>query len=296
MSAVVTSAPPAANQPREREQDPLVAVRGVTKSFGEGADRLTCLESCSFDIPRGKLTMLMGPSGCGKTALINLIAGYEYPDEGSIEIDKTPVTGPGSDRLVVFQETTLFPWMTVYGNVAFGCKVKGMSRAELADKAKHILSKVGLYSFRDRYPSQLSGGMQRRTELARALINDPRLMILDEPFRGLDAMTRELMQEFYLKLFEETGLTTLFVTHELEEAIFMADHLVLLTYKPGKVKEILEVDLPRPRHFSMIADKRYFELHDRAMSLLVEESKKAFEAGSTSAFDVIAGARPVDGG
>jgi NitT/TauT family transport system ATP-binding protein len=271
------------------DQDPLLAVAGVTKGFGDSDERQVCLDNCSFGIARGKLTMLMGPSGCGKTTLINLIAGYEFPDSGSIMLEGSPVRGPGSDRLVVFQETTLFPWMTVYGNVVFGCKVRGLSQSETSERAKHILWKVGLYEFRDRYPSQLSGGMQRRTELARALINDPKVMILDEPFRGLDAMTKELMQEFYLKLFEETVLTTLFVTHELEEAIFMADNLVLLTHKPGRVKEILDVDLPRPRHFSMMASKKFFDLHGYAIGLLVEEGKRVFGAEYASPFDVIPG-------
>ncbi len=268
-------------------QDPLLTVTGVTKGFGDNGERQLCLADCSFDIARGKLTMLMGPSGCGKTTLINLIAGYELPDNGSIKLGGAPVRGPGSDRLVVFQETTLFPWMTVYGNVVFGCKVKGLSQSETNERANHILSKVGLYDFRDRYPVQLSGGMQRRTELARALINDPELMILDEPFRGLDALTKELMQEFYLKLFEETALTTLFVTHELEEAIFMADSLVLLTHKPGHVKEIVDIDLHRPRHVSMMASEKYFDMHGYAMARLVEEAKRAFDAGDVSAFDVI---------
>ena len=265
----------------------LLEVTGVTKGFGESDDRQVCLDNCSFGIARGRLTMLMGPSGCGKTTLINLIAGYEFPDNGFITLEGAPVRGPGSDRLVVFQETTLFPWMTVYGNVIFGCKVKGLSQSETRERAKHMLWKVGLYEFRERYPSELSGGMQRRTELARALIHNPKLMILDEPFRGLDAMTRELMQEFYLKLFEETALTTLFVTHELEEAIFMADNLVLLTHKPGRVKEMLIIDLPRPRHFSMMASKRYFDVHGYAMGLLVEEAKRAFDGGGASAFDAI---------
>jgi NitT/TauT family transport system ATP-binding protein len=265
----------------------LLDVAGVTKYFGEDRERQVCLENCSFGIAPGKLSILMGPSGCGKTTLINLIAGYEFPDSGSIMLEGTSVSGPGSDRLVVFQESALFPWMTVYGNVVFGCKVKGLSPKETRERAKQILSKVGLYEFRERYPSQLSGGMQRRAELARALINDPKLMILDEPFRGLDAMTKELMQEFYLKLFEETTLTTLFVTHELEEAIFMADSLVLLTHKPGRVKEVLDIDLPRPRHFSMMASKQYFDLYGYAMGLLAEESRRAFDAGSLPALDAI---------
>jgi NitT/TauT family transport system ATP-binding protein len=272
---------------RNTGQDRFLSVTRITKGYGEGDERQVCLENCTFSIARGELCTVIGPSGCGKTALINLIAGYGCPHRGPPPRGATPVKEPGSDRMVVFQETTLFPWMTVYGNVAFGCKVKGRARRETEEKTKHILSKVGLYEFRDRYPSQLSGGMQRRTELARALINDPKLMILDEPFRGLDAMTRELMQEFYLKLFEETGLTTLFVTHEVEEAIFMADTLVLLTNKPARVKEILHIDLPRPRHFSMMASKRYFDLHGYAMELLVEEARRAFDAGQASAFDAI---------
>jgi len=257
-------------------QNQLLKVTNVVKGFADGEDHRLALGDCSFDMSRGKLTVLMGPSGCGKTTLINLIAGHEFPDSGSIVMNGTPVTGPSSERLVVFQETTLFPWMTVHGNVVFGCKVRGLSQREINEKAKYILSKVGLYDFREKYPSQLSGGMQRRTELARALINDPKLMLLDEPFRGLDALTRELMQEFYLKLFDETALTTLFVTHELEEAIFMADRLVLLTHKPSRVKEILDIDLPRPRHFSMMASRKYFDLHGYAMGLLVEEARRAF--------------------
>ena len=263
----------------------LLDVAGLTKYFGDGDKRQLCLEGLSFRIAAGKLSMLMGPSGCGKTTLINLIAGYESPDSGSITLGGAPVTGPGSDRLVVSQESTVFTWMTVCGNVVFGCNVQGLSQSETRERTELILSKVGLYEFRDRYPSQLSGGMQRRAELARALINDPKLMIMDEPFRGLDAMTKELMQEFYLKIFEETKLTTLFVTHELEEAIFMADSLVLMTHRPGRVKEIIDVDLPRPRHFSMMASKRYFDLYSYAIGLLTEEARRAFDADVTLAMD-----------
>jgi NitT/TauT family transport system ATP-binding protein len=264
-----------------------VLVDKVTKSFTEDEKVQVCLEECSLSIPASSMTVVMGPSGCGKTSLINLIAGYETPDSGSITIDGKPVAGPGSDRLVVFQETALFPWMTVYKNVSFGCKVKGMSAGEMKDKTEYILQKVGLSDFRDKYPSQLSGGMQRRAELARALINEPKIMILDEPFRGLDAMTRELMQEFYLGLFEESRITTLLVTHELEEAIFMADRLVILTYKPGMVKEVIDIDLERPRHFSVMATKRYQELYNYAIALLFAEARKAFAAGSISAADMV---------
>ncbi|GAB4387618.1 MAG: ABC transporter ATP-binding protein [Thermodesulfovibrionales bacterium] len=272
---------------RRGATDGEVVVDKVTKCFVEDEKAQVCLEDCSLRVPAGSLTVVMGPSGCGKTALINLIAGYDEPDAGTISIGGRRVAGPGPDRLVVFQETALFPWMTVYKNVSFGCRVKGMPAGEIKEKTEYILAKVGLSDFRDKYPSQLSGGMQRRAELARALINEPKLMILDEPFRGLDAMTRELMQEFYLGLFEETRITTLFVTHELEEAIFMADRLVILTYKPGKVKEVIDIDLERPRHFSVMATKRYLDLYNYAIALLFEEARKAFAAGSVSAADMV---------
>jgi len=202
-------------------------------------------------------------------------------------MDGKPVGEPGFDRLVVFQESALFHWMTVYENVIFGCRVRGMPETELKQKAEQILKKVGLFEFRDKYPSHLSGGMQRRAELARAMINDPVIMILDEPFRGLDAMTRELMQEFYVGLFEEFGRTNLFVTHEIDEAIFLADRLVIMTYQPGQVKTEIEIDLPRPRNFKMFASKRFMEIRAEALELLYQEASKAFASGSTAAFDLL---------
>jgi len=264
-----------------------VYVEGVSKIYEKGEDRQVVLEGCTLRVEKGKLSVLMGPSGCGKTVLINLIAGYEKPTAGKVYIDGQPIEGPGYDRMVVFQESALFPWMTVYSNVTFGCRVRGMPEQELKEKAETILKKVGLLEFKDKYPSQLSGGMQRRAELARALINEPKIMILDEPFRGLDAMTRELMQEFYVGLFEEVGRTNLFITHEIDEAIFLADRLIVMTYRPGKVKAEIEVDLPRPRRFNMMATPRFMELRSQALELLYEEAIKAFASGSKTAFDLV---------
>ncbi|MCL4492634.1 MAG: ABC transporter ATP-binding protein [Nitrospirae bacterium] len=264
-----------------------VRVEGVTKKYEKEGQCQTVLEECSLHVQRGKLTVLMGPSGCGKTVLINLIAGYEKPTAGRVYIDDTPVTGPGRDRLVVFQETALFPWMTVYSNVTFGCRAQGISRGETKERAELILKKVGLYEFRDKYPTQLSGGMQRRAELARAMINDPKIMILDEPFRGLDAMTRQLMQGFYVGLFEEIGRTNFFVTHEVDEAIFLADRLVIMTFQPGKVKAEIDIDLPRPRDVRMLASARFMEIRGQAIDLLYEEAAKAFSAGSKTAYDLM---------
>jgi len=264
-----------------------VRIEDVSKVYEGGSGSQRVLDACSFCIERGRLTIVMGPSGCGKTVLINLIAGYERPSTGRILIDGEPVTGPGPDRLVVFQETALFPWMTVYNNVTFGCRVQGLNKGEIKDRAEHLLRKVGLYEFRDKYPGQLSGGMQRRAELARAMINDPKIMILDEPFRGLDAMTRQLMQEFYVGLFEEIGRTNLFVTHEIDEAVFLADKVVVMTFQPGTVKAEIEVDLPRPREFHMLASQRFMEIRQQVIELLYEEAAKAFQAGSKTAYDLV---------
>lgn len=264
-----------------------VIVENVHKAYGASEVEQTVLQNCNLRVERGKLTVLMGPSGCGKTVLTNIIAGYEQPSSGRILIDGAPITGPGRDRLVVFQEVALFPWMTVYENVAFGCRVQRLPPDVIKERVRHNLVKVGLSGFEDKYPSQLSGGMQRRAELARAMAHDPRILILDEPFRGLDAMTRELMQEFYVGLFEESHKTNLFITHEVDEAIFLADRLVIMTYQPGRVKCELEIDLPRPRSFEVLASQCFLDIREQVIELLYEEAAKAFVAGSKKAYDFV---------
>ncbi len=256
-------------------------IRSISKSYGVGPLRQVVVEDCSFDVESEKLTVLIGPSGCGKTILINMLAGYECVDSGSISIDGQPVKGPGWDRLVVFQETALFPWMTTLQNVIYGPLVRReKSRKALTAEGMALLKKVGLVDFKDKYPTQLSGGMQRRAELVRALINTPKVMIMDEPFRGLDAMTRELMQEYYVRLFEENRLTNLFVTSELEEAIFLGDRLVILSNRPAKVRKVIEIDLPRPRGFHMLTSKKYLDYKREALEILHEEAMKTFASGS----------------
>jgi len=264
-----------------------VECRNVTKTFGEEWARQVVVEGAAFEVEAGRLNVLVGPSGCGKSTLINLIAGYEEPSAGEILIDGQRVQGPGRDRLVVFQETALFPWMTSLENVMFGPEVRGMNRREARQEARRLLEKVGLKGFEDKYPSQLSGGMQRSCELARALINHPKIMLMDEPFRGLDAMTRELMQEYLLRLFEETRHTILFVTSELEEAIFLGDRLLILSAKPTAVKQVLDVDLPRPRDFHVLTTRRYGELKQEALEALYQEAVKAFAKGSKAAYDLV---------
>ncbi len=200
----------------------LIRVDGVTKHFRRrDAPDTVALEDCSFTVEPGKLTVLMGPSGCGKSTLAYLIAGYLPLETGRITIDGAPVRGAGPDRMLVFQETALWPWMSVVDNVMFGPLARGsMGREQARREAEELLARFGLAEFAEKYPNQLSGGMKRRAELAQALINHPKVMILDEPFRGLDVMTRELMQEYYMQLFESTRPTTLFITSELEEAIW----------------------------------------------------------------------------
>ena len=248
-------------------------VRGVYKSYGPGKE---VLEDVNFKIEKGSFTCLCGPSGCGKTSLIDILAGYAQPDIGECLLDGEPVTGPDSDRLVVFQETALLPWKNFWENTIYGPMVQGKNLMEIADKAEALINMVGLVGFEESYPSQLSGGMQRRAELVRALINEPKVLLLDEPFRGLDAMTRQIMQEYIINVFEKTGVTILFITAELEEAIFLGDKAYFLTARPAKVKKELIIDLPRPRKFEHLTSRRFIELQREAMDTVDDEAKKAF--------------------
>ena len=262
-------------------------MRSVRMAYGGESGKIV-LDGCSFTVTRGRLNVLIGPSGCGKTTVVNLLAGYERPSGGEVLLDGEPVTGPGSSRLVVFQETALFPWMSVLENVMFGPAVRGtMKRADLRREARALLEMVGLRDFADKHPMQLSGGMQRRAELVRAMINKPKVMLMDEPFRGLDAMTKELMWEYYSRLYEENRRTNFFVTTDIDEAVFLADRLIVLTNRPTRVKQIIEIDLHRPREISMLGSKRFLELKQQALSLLHEEAVKAFSAGATSAYDLV---------
>jgi NitT/TauT family transport system ATP-binding protein len=266
----------------------LLEVKNLTKSFGLGPLRQRVLENCSFGLQPERLTVLIGPSGCGKSTLVNILAGYEAPDGGEVKLFGGPVSGPSAERLVVFQETALFPWMTTFQNVIYGPLVqRSKAREEIEADAVVLLEHVGLKDFKDKYPSQLSGGMQRRAELARAIINNPKLMMLDEPFRGLDAMTRELMQEYFLKLYESRRQSVFFVTSEIEEAIFLADQLLIMSNRPGQIIKTVNVDLPRPRTASMLISTEYLRYKDEALEVLHSEAVKAFAEGSKAAADFL---------
>lgn len=265
-----------------------IEVRSITKVYGEEPTAFTAVKDCSFVVERGKFTVLIGPSGSGKTTLIDLIAGYEKPTTGEALLDGKPIPGPGKDRLAVFQETALFPWMTTIDNVMYGPIVqRERDQKDIRTEAEKLLEIVGLSEFHDKYPIQLSGGMQRRAELARALVNSPKVLLMDEPFRGLDAMTRELMQEYLLRLFEGTNQTILFVTSEIDEAIFFADKLIVLGRSPGSVKAVIKDDLPHPRTFEMLTSKRYAQLKEKALSILYKESVSAFTTGESEAADMV---------
>ena len=251
-------------------------IKNISKGFGEIYNREDILEDFDLKVMSAELLVLVGPSGCGKSTFVNLIAGFDKVDPGSMIMDGKEINKPGNDRMVVFQETALIPWQTTIDNITFGPLIRGEDKSTIKKDAETLLEKVGLIEFKDKYPIQLSGGMQRRAELARAMINRPEVMIMDEPFRGLDAMSRELMQDFFVKLFEENRKTNIFVTSEIDEAIFLADRLVVLTNKPTKVRKIINIDLPRPRSFEMLRSEEAYNHKREAMELLHEEAMKSF--------------------
>lgn len=265
-----------------------ITVSNVSRTYGAGDFAKQVVQDCSFTVDSGKLTVMIGPSGCGKSTLIRLLAGFERPSSGTIAVDGKPVTGPGLDRLVVFQESALFPWMSTYDNIMFGPRARGEDTPEMRAFAEVLLRKVGLDGFRKKYPSQLSGGMQRRAELARSMINKPDIMMLDEPFRGLDAMTKRLMQEYYANLYEDFRRTTFFVTTDIDEAIYLADRILIMTNIPTQVRAVIDVDLPRPRHVVDITESDEANaIKMKALGLLHEEAMKSFARGSKAAADFV---------
>jgi NitT/TauT family transport system ATP-binding protein/sulfonate transport system ATP-binding protein len=214
-------------------------------------ESVTALQDISFEIKDREFAVLVGTSGCGKSTILRLVAGLLPPSDGRVLLDGRAVSGPGPERGMVFQSYTLFPWLTVTENICFGLREKGVPAAEQARRAAHYIERVGLEGFERHYPKMLSGGMQQRTALARALANDPKILLLDEPFGALDNQTRSLMQELLLGIWETERTTVLFVTHDIEEAIFMANRVAVMTARPGRIKTDLAIDLPHPRHYTV---------------------------------------------
>lgn len=256
-----------------------IIVEGVTKEYGEGKSRLTALDNINITVRAQEFVALLGPSGCGKSTLLRIIGGLARPTRGRVIVDGTEVNGPGPDRGMVFQSYTLFPWLTVQGNIEFGLREKGMSAPERNLAARRYIDLVGLRGFKNAFPKALSGGMKQRVAIARALANDPEVLLLDEPFGALDTQTRSLMQELLLEVWEQFHKTIVFVTHDVEEAIFMADRVVIMTARPGRVKETIEVDLPRPRDYRVKTEESFLNYKRRAVELIREESIKAVTSG-----------------
>jgi len=225
----------------------LLEVKGVFKLFQVNGNQMEALKNINLDIEENEFVCFIGPSGCGKTTLLRIIAGLEEPSSGEILIEGQPIKGPGPERGMVFQEYSLFPWRTVLDNVAFGLELKGISKDERHEKARQYLKMVELERFEERYPHELSGGMKQRVAIARALVNDPIAILMDEPFGALDAQTRNIMQSELLRIWEEEKKTVIFVTHSVDEAIYLADRIVIMSARPGKIKDVIRIDISRPR-------------------------------------------------
>jgi ABC-type nitrate/sulfonate/bicarbonate transport system ATPase subunit len=251
----------------------------VSRTFPgvRGGEPTRALEPTDLSVGDADFVTILGPSGCGKSTLLRIVAGLETPTSGRVLLDGKPVEGPGPERGMVFQSYTLFPWLTVADNIAFGLREKGMPAAERRAVVDEWIAQVDLKGFENHYPKMLSGGMQQRTAIARALANEPKILLLDEPFGALDNQTRALMQELLLSVWEKHKKTVLFVTHDIEEAIFMANRVAVMTARPGRVKSIVAIDLPHPRHYTMKTSPEFSALKARLVEEIRAESMKVAE-------------------
>ena len=257
-------APEVAERFRKLKERPVVLeVKGLSKRFGEGSGSVMALDNVGFNVHRREFLCVVGASGCGKSTLVRLLAGLDRPTSGELLLDGKPVQGPGADRGMVFQGYTLFPWLTVRGNVTFGPKAKGKSSQEAGDEADQWLELVGLTAFADSYPHQLSGGMKQRVAIARALANSPRILLMDEPFGAFDAQTRCQMQRHLLHIWKNADVTIVFITHDLDEAIYLADRILVLKPRPGRVAELIEVPVPRPRTVEQFLTPEFLAMRRR---------------------------------
>ncbi len=263
-----------------------ISIRNVSKIYDPDGAGVLAVDNCSMEIAAGEFCVVVGPSGCGKTTLLNAIAGFHGISGGEIHLDgemlcdarQTPQ--PGSDRIVVFQHGALFPWMTVMDNVIFGPTVQEtMSPKEAKDKAYYMLGQMGLIGIAGNYPSEISSGMRRRVEIARAMMNDPRVMLLDEPFRAMDALTKTVVHQFLLDVYDQSKTTIFFITHDLDEAIFLGSKVYIMTTRPATIKKVLHVDIPRPRDFRVLSSPDYLRLKEECITAVHEEALKAFKAG-----------------
>ncbi len=254
-----------------------VSIKDVTVIFGKNHEAHTAVSDASIEITPGEFVCILGPSGCGKSTLLNCVAGYVKPTHGTIEVDEQKVLKPGPDRGMVFQQYSLFPWKTIRENVAFGPQISGRGGGVPSSVANTFIEMVGLSKFADRYPAELSGGMQQRVGIARALANYPSVLLMDEPFGALDAQTRLMMQENLLRIWSDFGITVLFITHDVDEAVFLADRVLVMSAAPGKIIADINIDLERPRTQSMATDEKFTAYKKTCLEHIRAESMKAFE-------------------
>ena len=254
-----------------------LVIERVSRTFPAvgGGKPTRALEETSLVVAENEFIAILGPSGCGKSTLLRIVAGLDRASTGRVLLDGTAVSAPGPDRGMVFQSYTLFPWLTVAQNIGFGLREKGVGENERATRVAEYVRRVGLAGFEHHYPKQLSGGMQQRTALARALANDPRILLLDEPFGALDHQTRSLMQELLLEIWEADRKTVLFVTHDIDEAIFMANRVVVLSARPGRVKCDVPIDLDHPRHYTVKTSPAFAAFKSRLTEEIRMEAVKA---------------------
>lgn len=263
-----------------------ISIRNVTKVYDPDGAKVLAVDDCSLEIAAGEFCVIVGPSGCGKTTLLNAVAGFHGISDGTIELDGRVICTsgytepPSSRRIVVFQNGALFPWYSVLENITFGPDVqRSISKKEATEKARVILAELGLSEVAERFPGELSSGMKRRVEIARALVNDPQVLLLDEPFRAMDALTKGVVQEYLLRALDKMRKTVLFITHDLEEALFLGDRVVVMTTRPARVKKTIAIDFERPRTFRLRSSSRYLELKREVFDVVHEEARKAFDAG-----------------
>ena len=254
-----------------------LVVQNLRKSFRtqRSEESIQVFEGISFEVHPSEFISLVGPSGCGKTTFLRILDGLIPHDAGEILLDGKTVINPGPDKGFVFQDSSLLPWRTVIDNIILGLELQGIAKSEARKKAERYIALVGLAGFEHHYPRELSGGMQQRVNLARALIVDPQVLLMDEPFASLDAQTREIMQAELLKMWNQTKKTVIFVTHQIEEAIYLSDRVVVFSARPASIREIVKVDIPRPRSLSVKRNKEFLELADRVWSIIQQEVLKS---------------------
>jgi len=256
-----------------------VELRGVSKEFVARDRRVLALQEIDLSIAHNEFAAILGPSGCGKSTLLNMVAGFDRPSGGQVRVGGVPVEAPDPSRGVVFQEAALFPWYTVWDNVTFGPRTMGVPAAQYRPKVEAYIDQVGLRGFERHYPAELSGGMKQRVGIARVLVMEPQVLLMDEPFGSLDAQTRLLMQELLLSVWERHHQTVLFITHDIEEALLIADSVSVMTTRPGRIKKRLVVNLPRPRSVDVTTSPIFNELKREVLSLIREESVRAAREG-----------------